>query len=72
MVPRWIVGRFIIDADLRAVVTPLRREGRGRPRRNAYVLAHQVNHIRKYRAYCPKSVPAAQRASIEGMPYANR
>jgi D-aspartate ligase len=69
----------VIDADLRATVKKLRRAGlvhnalwnraERHPRRIAYVLAHQVNQIRKYRTFYPKSVQAAERASIEGTPF---
>jgi D-aspartate ligase len=79
VVPRWIQSRYVIDADLRATVKKLRRAGlvhnalwnraERHPRRIAYVLAHQVNQIRKYRTFYPKTVQAAERASIEGMPF---
>jgi len=79
VVPRWIMSRYVIDADLRALVRKLRREGRmnhalwnpveRNPRRWFYVHAHQINQVRKYRQWYPKSVQAAERKSIEGMPW---
>ena len=79
VVPRWIQSRYVIDADIRAKVKQLRKarevsnalwnRAERHPRRIAYVLAHQVNQIRKYRTFYPKSVQAAERASVEGMPF---
>ncbi|MGC4175401.1 carboxylate--amine ligase [Demequina sp.] len=79
VVPRWIMDRYVIDADIRARVKALRRSGSVKnplwnpaerhPRRLAYVAAHQLNQIRKYRTFYPRSVQAAEREAIEGMPF---
>ncbi len=79
VVPRRIMNRYIIDADLRALVKKLRRQGlvhnplrnsvERNPRRIAYVIAHQINQVRKYKRFYPPSVQAAERAAIAGMPY---
>jgi len=79
VVPRWIMDRYIIDEDLRAVVKKLRRAKavsnplwnrvERHPRRLAYVAAHQLNQIRKYRHWYPREAQAKERAAIEGMPW---
>lgn len=78
VVPRWVMRRYLIDADKRGIVKRLRREGRvsnplwnpveHNPRRIAYVMAHQLNQIRKYRRFYPRSVQAAERAVIANLP----
>jgi D-aspartate ligase len=79
VVPRWIMNRYIIDRDLREQVRQLRRahqlsnplwnRAERHPRRIAYVFAHQVNQIRKYRTFYPREAQAKERAAIEGMPF---
>ena len=79
VVPKWIMDRYIIDEDIRSTVKGLRR-AKGvsnplwnpvekHPRRLAYVAAHQLNQIRKYRTFYPREAQAKERKAIKGMPF---
>lgn len=75
VVPRALVRRYVIDADVRAaikrlyrsggVTNPLRNRRERQPRRWAYVLAHQVNQVRKYRQWYPKALQLRERAAAD-------
>jgi len=73
------MDRYIIDEDIRSTVKGLRR-AKGvsnplwnpvekHPRRLAYVAAHQLNQIRKYRTFYPREAQAKERKAIKGMPF---
>lgn len=74
VVPRWIINRYVIDDDAKQAIKQLRRKGwvtnplwnreDRLPRRIAYVAAHQLNQIRKYRTYYPRSQQLEERAAI--------
>lgn len=61
VLPRWLLRRYVASRALRAEVRALGRRGRATnplyyraetsPRRWAYVLANQVNQVRKYRRH---------------------
>lgn len=75
VVPKRLVKRYVIDADLRAVIkklyrsggvtNPLRNPRERQPKRWAYVLAHQVNQLRKYRQWYPKAQQLRERAAAD-------
>jgi len=79
VVPRWIMNRYIIDDDIKAQVKALRKARHvhnplwnsveRHPRRLAYVAAHQLNQIRKYRTFYPREAQSAERDAIHGMPF---
>lgn len=82
ILPRPLVLRYLIDADTRRLVKRLYRQRRvshalwnsadRAPRRVAYLLAHQLNHVRKYKRWYPKATQAAERAQLTGLPHAER
>lgn len=79
ILPRPLVRRYLIDPATRAAVARMYRTGavshalwsraERAPRRIAYLLAHQFNHVRKYRTWYPRPMQAVERASIAGLPY---
>ncbi|SEJ58238.1 ATP-grasp domain-containing protein [Demequina mangrovi] len=82
ILPRPLVMRYLIDKDTRTLARRLYRRRRvshalwsraeRAPRRIAYLAAHQLNHVRKYRRWYPRTAQAAERASIAGMPHEGR
>ncbi|WP_234986515.1 carboxylate--amine ligase [Demequina sp. NBRC 110055] len=71
VVPRALMRRYLIDADVKAAVARARKAGavsnplwnraERQPRRWAYVAAHQLNQIKKYRTWYPRSRQQAER-----------
>ncbi|WP_296665628.1 carboxylate--amine ligase [Demequina sp.] len=82
ILPRPLIMRYLLDKDIKALVRRLYRKGRvshalwnradRSPRRLAYLTAHQVNHVRKYRHWYPKETQLAERESLRGLPFADR
>lgn len=80
ILPRPLVMRYLVDASSRRKVRAMYRRGavshalwnraERAPRRIAYLLAHQLNHVRKYRTWYPKAQQAAERAELAGLPHA--
>jgi D-aspartate ligase len=71
VVPTALLKRYLIDPALRKQVKPLLRgktsnplwnKADRKPRRVAYVLAHQLNQVKKYRTFYPR---ATQRSEYE-------
>jgi D-aspartate ligase len=69
VVPRALLKHYVIDPALRAQVkrllrtktsNPLWNSNDRAPKRVAYVLAHQVNQVRKYRTFYPRAVQQAE------------
>lgn len=75
VVPKRLIKKYVIDAGVRAqikrlyrsrsVTNPLRNPRERQPRRWAYVAAHQLNQLRKYRQWYPKAQQMRERAGAE-------
>lgn len=79
ILPRPLVMRYLLDRGMRRLVRRLYRRGRvahalvtgveRAPRRLAYLAAHQLNHVRKYRRWYPRATQAKERDAIRGLPF---
>lgn len=77
VIPRALLRRYLLDAPVRATVRRLYRARRvshalvnpreRHPRRWLYVWAHQLNQVRKYRRFYPRSVQRAERAQADAL-----
>lgn len=75
VVPRTLLRRYLLDDDVKAAVrrvtrakaisNPLWNRRERQPRRWAYVAAHQLNQVKKYRTWYPRSTQRAERAQAE-------